>query len=71
MAALDAAVGLQIHALSDLKSARSSSGAWTDFKRQELDRGRLDPLERDGQHLLEALRRASQEISRAQSRLVR
>ena len=71
MSALEQAIGGLTRALGDFGVARTSSGAWSDGKRQELDRARLDPLDQEARHLLEALKRSARAIADAQSKLVR
>lgn len=71
MTALEHAISGMTQSIGSLTSARSTSGAWADIKRHELDRARLDPLEQDSKQLLEALTRAGRAIADAQARLVR
>lgn len=69
MSGLRDAIALQQRALSDLQQSRASSTAWADQRRQSLDRQCLDPLQSDGRHLLDALRKAAHEIVAAQAML--
>jgi hypothetical protein len=69
MSALDQALALQQRSLADLREVRGSTVAWSDAQREKLDRHALDPLASDGQRLLDALRRAAQEITSAETQL--
>ncbi len=63
------AISRQQQALSGLRAGRSETAAWRDEQRDSLDRSRLDPLESDGQRLLEALQRTDAELARAEQLL--
>ncbi len=65
------AIALQQQALAGLRQSREASGAWCDEPRRSLDRQVLDPLQEDGQRLLERLRGAARDIAQAQQGLVR
>lgn len=71
MSGLRDAIAGQQRALSDLRRSREASAAWSDERRRRLDRQTLDPLTRDGERLLEALRKAAQEIAAAEGKLSR
>lgn len=71
MSGLRDAITVQQRALSELQQSRDGSTAWSDERRQRLDRQCLDPLQSDGRHLLDALRKAAHEIAAAEGMLSR
>ena len=71
MSGLRDAIAVQQRAISDLRSSREASAAWSDEQRHRLDKQCLDPLASEGQRLLEALRTAGHEITAAEGQLCR
>jgi hypothetical protein len=71
MSGLRDAINTQAGALGELQRSRDGSVAWADEQRYGLDRQCLEPLDKDGRRLLEALRKAAHEFTTAEGMLVR